>query len=274
MNLSSANLFEQSLFLAQASQVAYAANPDSDPLWPALRLTNEFPFGDARTDTNGYVARADDHIVVALRGTSTLANLSTDLDIAYTSAFGGSVHRGFREAAQTVFDVVRTGIAAQTPMPADRIWITGHSLGGALAILLGELFDSSPITVAARTVLAPAVVTFGAPKVGDATFVANCPIKQRLVQFANDNDPVPYTPPFEGWNYQPLKPHYKIFPTGYFKYLNMSSATLRNDFLEKIKTFWFQLKSIILGSKHSHGIATYVNNLRALITAGRVIRAL
>lgn len=267
MNLNSTNLFEQGLYLAHASAIAYDNNPQASPLWNAVRLTNPFPFGDVRTDTNGYVARTNGHIVVAFRGTSSLANLNTDLQIAYNEKYGGSIHRGFSAAVEAVVDEVRKGISTLSPASGDKLWITGHSLGGALALLMGKHFFYLKEKGDKSLSFMPTVVTFGAPKVGNSRFVEKCPIKKTVAQFINDNDPVPFTPPVEGWDYQPLTPHYRIFSDGYFKYQNVSRATLRREIMEKIRKYWFQLKSIILGSKHSHGIESYISNLEGLIAA-------
>ncbi|MCZ6834271.1 MAG: lipase family protein, partial [Planctomycetota bacterium] len=70
---------------------------------------------------------------------------------------GGYVHRGFAEALDHVWDEIDSCLTVEVP-PDCPILYTGHSLGGALAIL------------AATRRRPDALYTFGAPRVGDVSF--------------------------------------------------------------------------------------------------------
>jgi predicted lipase len=73
------------------------------------------------------------------------------------------LHIGFERAVETVWPAIQAAIASRT-MPGQPLFFTGHSLGGALAIL-----------TAARAAFEPnvhniVVYTFGSPRTGGATF--------------------------------------------------------------------------------------------------------
>jgi len=74
---------------------------------------------------------------------------------------GVMVHNGFNAAMRSVFTRVRDAIQSQNPRGTKRVWLTGHSLGGALAFLHAQaLTRETPINV-------QGVSTYGAPRVGN-----------------------------------------------------------------------------------------------------------
>ena len=92
------------------------------------------------------------------RAGESLRDVMTDFDaLPETWPMGGRVHRGFAAALRRVWDDVVPALENLT-VP---VLYTGHSLGAALAVLAAGL---RPPT---------AVYTFGAPRVGDAAFVAS-----------------------------------------------------------------------------------------------------
>ena len=77
----------------------------------------------------------------------------------------GLVHAGFDTAATSWCAAAEKYIQAQRPMPK-RITFSGHSLGGAVALLAACKLH----VPGCRT----HVITFGAPMVGNADFAAHC----------------------------------------------------------------------------------------------------
>ncbi|KAJ6522281.1 Alpha/Beta hydrolase protein [Mycena capillaripes] len=124
-------------------------------------------------DTQGFIARDDDRkeIVVSFRGSFSLADAATDVDLflvpfvspGITKSF--NVHSGFLAAYNDVANIVLTTVEAQVAkFPKYNVVVTGHSLGGALAALGA---------VSLRTALPSApmkLYTFGQPRTGDAQF--------------------------------------------------------------------------------------------------------
>ena len=118
----------------------------------------------ATTDTRAVIYQTEQDIIVAFRGTRSLRNFVTDIRARRVPLFAGSeaeVHEGFQCALNSVCDALLSSVEEMAGGPATpRLWITGHSLGAALA----KLF-------AIRCKLAIAgVYTFGEPRVGNAAF--------------------------------------------------------------------------------------------------------
>lgn len=106
---------------------------------------------------------------------------------------GGKVHRGFLGELLTILDplieMLRSWRAAyDTPL---RISYAGHSKGAALATLAAKYFRHHGFPIGL-------LVTFGAPRVGNARFVRACDeihLFAHTYRFENAADPVPSTPP-------------------------------------------------------------------------------
>jgi hypothetical protein len=97
------------------------------------------------------------------------------------------VHRGFQQALEQVWDQVHILVTDyRSKNPQKEILFTGHSLGGALAVLAFSRFADPNISL----------FTFGCPRVGDAAF------RDRVLQnagrgiyrFVNYNDAVTHVP--------------------------------------------------------------------------------
>jgi predicted lipase len=113
------------------------------------------------------------------------------LDVSEHLGEGVTVHAGFWKAYAPVNDAVVKAIEKQGGFSAEKkLWITGNSLGAALADLCAVSLEKEGHSV-------HAVYTYGAPMCGneafrklyDEVFGINC---QRYV---NDNDIVPLLPP-------------------------------------------------------------------------------
>lgn len=130
--------------------------------------------------------------VVAFQGTCDPQGWGFDLDalrMPLPGFPGVCVHRGFWGAWQKLEEGVR---AAVDVLPADLgLYITGHSLGGALAQIASAELE--------RDTLA-ACYTFGSPRVATAGFdvLVKCP-HYRVV---NSWDLVPGVPAASWWGYQ------------------------------------------------------------------------
>ena len=117
-------------------------------------------------DLRVVVARYDDHIEIAFRGTCDLENWILDLDVRKAPlAYGVKVHDGFLRAAEVLLPLL---LSELLPPGSDKakvkpLYITGHSLGGALASLVALFLSREGLRVAA-------VYTFGSPRVGNAAF--------------------------------------------------------------------------------------------------------
>lgn len=138
-------------------------------------------------------------VVVAFRGTrpDQLRDWMADFDIsqaAFTEYFAapniGSVHDGFahllaRSWKSLVAEVARMQDDTQT------LWVTGHSLGGALAVM------ATSALVFAERLPVNGLYTFGQPRVGDLDYCTRCETQfgDTMFRFVNDEDIVTRVPP-------------------------------------------------------------------------------
>jgi hypothetical protein len=132
-------------------------------------------------------------VIVAFRGTQYLHDWMDDFDFIpapYAPVPGrGTVHRGF----QLVYLTIRENLMALMKGKAGgyrQVYITGHSLGGALCALAAlDIVNAQPA-------LAPTVYTWAEPRVGHDDFVSffntHVNICYRIV---NVWDVVPHLPP-------------------------------------------------------------------------------
>lgn len=141
----------------------------------------------ARFDTNAVIMSNDQIVVVAFRGTEFRATWAkfvadlahTDLDIGMVpvTRFGAGVEvhggfwKAFRQVSEDVLSAVRDQGSSRT-----RLWVTGHSLGGAQAVLVARSLREKGVPV-------QGLYTFGAPRVGNQAFKENLGIRnvQRYV---------------------------------------------------------------------------------------------
>lgn len=174
--------------LATCSSNAYLA-----PVFAELELKKR-GFTDVSTlnfgSSLGYVAMIGDTAVIMFRGTNApeiqdwFVNLNNK---SYRSANGG-VHAGFWASYETLHDQLIEVLRQKNPK---RIWVTGHSLGGALAVVCSyRLMTDEDKEIAG-------MMTFGQPRVGSPEFCQHLDLelRGRMVHFVNENDLVPRIPP-------------------------------------------------------------------------------
>ncbi|MEU5161838.1 lipase family protein [Streptomyces sp. NPDC020875] len=153
----------------------------------------EPPF--ALEDTQAYTMASDRMIVTAFRGTEP-ALIRDWLSDAATPPWPGPartgyMHYGFAEALDSVYPGVRETVAGFRD-GGQTVWFTGHSLGGALAMLAGcRMYLEEP------RLRADGVYTYGQPRACDRVLAAavNKGFKDRLFRFVNNDDVVPLLPP-------------------------------------------------------------------------------
>lgn len=128
-----------------------------------------------------------------------MANWQTNLQgdkvpvVAFSQCVNCKVHKGFHDAYLSVRPHVLSIIQNLKKIyPLAKIYATGHSLGGALAILAAIDLDQMGMDIAG-------VYTYGQPRVGNKNFAAfydnNLPQTYRAVDNA---DMVPHLPPMIG----------------------------------------------------------------------------
>ncbi|TDI58683.1 MAG: lipase family protein [Alphaproteobacteria bacterium] len=129
---------------------------------------------------------AEPMLILALRGTEAeLADIKADLKVDLITVSGEQkVHHGFYDAFNAVKSDIEDDLAKHRGVP---IYVTGHSLGGALAILATKYLASDSLG---------ACYTFGGPRVGNSLFADD--IKTPIYRIVNAADGVPRVPPSWG----------------------------------------------------------------------------
>jgi len=185
--------------LASASQAVYLDESEVES-WADDRGFNEFTWFDIH-DTQAAIMVDDTRCILAFRGTDSVHDWMTDVDVSQTwgpytisAEFNSTkiqrrsrVHRGFNEALNHVWPEVEHVVA----LHSDKLlYVTGHSLGAALATLAIARFDYGTL------------YSFGSPRVGSKSFAnefnyrfsGNSCERKRAYRFVNNNDVVTRLP--------------------------------------------------------------------------------
>lgn len=181
-------------WLAECSLLAYCDEGDAKQALNGTGLSTEF---FQFKNYQAYVIWDDKKVIVAFRGTDlpkskTMAalaesaldwirNLDTLLEAWPTVSDDAHVHAGFLRAATGLFERIQARVASLTAGGQRKLWLTGHSLGGALATLCAHMFR--PVQ---------GVYVFGSPRVGDSAFAAH--YDRPLWRFSNHSDVVVTVP--------------------------------------------------------------------------------
>jgi pimeloyl-ACP methyl ester carboxylesterase len=136
--------------------------------------------------TEGFVAENDKMAILAFRGTTDQADWNTNLKtksprtIVVEGRPPVCVHEGFFRAYSAVAEEVRRLLDGVQGKP---IYITGHSLGGAVAVVATASLPRDEIA---------ACYTYGCPRVGDRSLDAY--VKPPHYRIVNGLDVVPLIP--------------------------------------------------------------------------------
>ena len=160
---------KDALAFAVACQLAYDSSLIyNDPRIPEWGFGSIIPFSKSlgiNIDTQGFIAEYQDRIIITFRGSSSLPDWLTNFNVftAPSPFVRGRVHQGFQNALFPVLIKILSSVQNIDPHRQKDIWVTGHSLGGALAVLLVAMLIEDGVHVRG-------LYTFGAPRVGDRDF--------------------------------------------------------------------------------------------------------
>ncbi|KAI9351394.1 Alpha/Beta hydrolase protein [Obelidium mucronatum] len=166
-------------------------------------LLKAFPVTISRNMTTGErMVNASSAIVMPMKET-ILATL-----IDYPKGKQSKVHSGFLNEWQLLKPLVIPIIANLTSIfPLYDVTFTGHSLGGAIALLGAADCVYSGVLPGAKT----AAITIGQPRVGNAAFrelVLSMKLKE-ISRVVNYNDPVPHLG-LEAWGYNHIENQFYV----------------------------------------------------------------
>jgi hypothetical protein len=180
-------------WLMDAALLAYSSDQTIRSTFGNVGISDEVKYFAGAPSTEAYVVSMPDAILLAFRGTQVDSFWPSVIDFAVDAqllpapdSHGDLVHAGFLAALNEVWDNISAQVRAEQVRQSRPFWITGHSLGAALATLAANRCGDDPMFGL------KGVYTYGSPRVGDATFGAR--IRVPVFRFCNDSDLVPHLP--------------------------------------------------------------------------------
>jgi hypothetical protein len=237
-------------FMARCSQLAYVhfeAGEEQQLRDSLQELGLQFVCGFNRESTRAFLASNPRFAVLAFRGTEeNMQNILTDIDVRFRhDKSGARIANGFGAA----YTLVQKEIADAVDKldPALPLYITGHSLGGALAVIAAIRIRPSDRIAACYT--------YGCPRVGNAEFTSEL-WKVPVYRQVHSSDIVPRVPFAFGYR-----------QAGDLRYIKRSGALVEDpNSIGPFLSFLFSLLGLVIGRKTvflNHRIAGYVDSLEA-----------
>ena len=249
--------FREALAFAERADAAYLNRSTIEARYRGRRVVvKDLP----RTEVRFFIvfddrARKQD---IAVRGTSNLANIRTDAQINPDPdpKLHVRLHRGFAHAGAELYKYVEPHLRR-----GYETTITGHSLGGALAAILGMYLKADGVRLTR-------IITFGQPKVTNvsgARRYAGLPI----IRFVNRADPVTDVPPLlslrdKNWSYTHFGPEVLLWTGNRYIFVEGHQALSVG-----VLTFWGNLGS---HEVQEHKMTAYLSSLRKKVGGAKEIR--
>jgi triacylglycerol lipase len=252
------------LLMAKLAFRAYTKFDVDDQAWldfsetfRKLGLVESAALIDREVGTAGFAVAGSDLIIVVFRGTEDDLDWTTNMQLAWVALEGGTrVHTGFFQAYWPIREALFAAIEKLLKAKPRPVYVTGHSLGGALALMAtAELANHRDQEV--RDSIA-ACYTFGCPRAGDASFDQY--VKVPLYRVTNGVDLVPAIPPA-------LLGYRHVGDTRYFGRPGLAPIRRSPNLLVKVWTTLLGLISLIRTGKllnmADHGMDAYLGKLAA-----------
>ena len=138
--------------------------------------------GDQKDEVAFEVIQDNGISIIVIRGTANEGNVLSDIDVRLVKDVrtGIYLHKGFRDASLGVMEIIDN-----TKTLEHTVHVTGHSLGGAVAQIIGMWLHKRGKNVQ--------IYSYGSPKVSDQVLPGGQPSHWRVVR---RSDPIPFTPPW------------------------------------------------------------------------------
>lgn len=144
-------------------------------------------FNSDKTDTQAILVSGDQYLVLAFRGTEVtkLQDVKMDAKAFKATTIEGRLHSGFKQAYESVAPSIMKSLLSMGDLP---VYITGHSLGAALATVATQNLENDPRLMQRIA----ACYTFGSPRVGNDQYDRE--FKAPIYRMVNTTDIVTVVP--------------------------------------------------------------------------------
>jgi len=141
--------------------------------------------GDQKDEVAFEVIQDNGISIIVIRGTANEANVLSDIDVRLVKdgRLGIYLHKGFRDASLGIMEIIDRDHTVE-----HTVHVTGHSLGGAVAQIIGMWLHKRGKNVQ--------IFSYGSPKISSQVLSGGQPTHWRVVR---RSDPIPFTPP---WPYR------------------------------------------------------------------------
>jgi len=185
-------------WMARLSKEVYLKQSDGNQMPDEKKILKNLKQGDSKfisvfgVDKNSAQAALiehEDYLCIAFRGTNEIEDWLDNINAFSTKELFGEFHRGFWNSVEDIWNPIDTKVRDLQQQRKRPIFLTGHSLGGAMATIAAARFihEDKPFTN---------VYTFGQPRAmtRDTARIFNSECKSRFYRFHNNNDIVTRVP--------------------------------------------------------------------------------
>lgn len=256
------------VYLAQLSSLVYrdkAAIQQSLSQWGFNLPEDGFFLSSEDTHTQALIASDNDKVVIAFRGTEgELQDWTTDAKITKVDwpefAPKSKVHVGFHKALDSIWEPLMTELQRLSQLSpnaqAPTIWITGHSLGGALATLAAARLHQEQPQLPLQ-----GVYSFGQPRIANHAFAKryNDALQNITYRLVNNNDVVTRVPP-QVWGYSHLGTLYYFDADGQLH--NGSDLTWWRRFWDRLEGRYDNVFELSFDGVADHSMQNYLQQAK------------
>ena len=196
--------------------------------------------------------------VIVVRGTSNIENafLNMEVKLITDNHAGIRLHKGFSQFAQAIYAEITPTLKKDYTVST-----TGHSLGGAVALIVAMHLDVDKFNIGE-------VVTFGQPKVTNIEG-ANTFQHLRITRVVMPKDLVPLVPPFD---YVDLNNPGIYWHAGKeIILLDSNTYAITEGIKSMMRAFKFTQEPLSDKNIHNHNISLYITTLATKIPSATLV---
>jgi len=246
------SLEDTALLMAKLAQSAY--EDDNRQLFIGLGFTS-YKFLD-NDGAQGHSGSNDSEVLITCRGTepNRVNDLMADLNTIPKRNGPGWVHEGFRKEGRKILPLIIDWVKAN---PGKDIFVTGHSLGAAMALYVTQELEFAGYTV-------NKLFTFGQPRLGNHSYVES--IRTPHWRFVNCNDIVTHVPPAA----MQFRHHGTLCYINFHG--NIRTLTRYQRFKDMMRAHWRCWKKFeLFDGLRDHSMVGYVGKLQNIVDTNQSI---